>query len=138
MDADTLGLATALSVLGIYGLADLVEMARANTLNEMILSAVELHDLEQHVAHAVAAANLMPVAVTAYAEVGTATDGCAIQDASTTAAFTPPAAQLVLKVGNVRAKDKSCQAAVRTQQNHGGGYGLRNWLCSSVTIFARN
>ena len=93
MDADTLGLATALSVLGIYGLADLVEMARANTLNEMILSAVELHDLEQHAAHAVAAANLMPVAVTAYAEVGTATDGCAMQDASTTAAFTPPAAQ---------------------------------------------
>ena len=24
------------------------------------------------------------------------------------------------------------------QQNHGGGYGLRNSLCSSVTIFARN
>ena len=27
---------------------------------------------------------------------------------------------------------------IPTQQNHGGGYGLRNWLCSSVTIFARN
>ena len=46
MDADTLGLATALSVLGIYGLADLVEMARANTLNDLIVTAVEQQNLE--------------------------------------------------------------------------------------------
>ena len=47
MDADTLGLASALALLGIHKLADLVELARTGSLVEMILTAVEQQDLEQ-------------------------------------------------------------------------------------------
>ena len=41
MDSGTLGLASALAELGIYELADLVEMARAGDLHEMIVVAVD-------------------------------------------------------------------------------------------------
>ena len=55
MDAHSQGLASALAELGISNLADLVNLARAGpgVLNEMILGAVEHHDLEQRVAEAV-------------------------------------------------------------------------------------
>lgn len=39
MDADTQGLASALALLGIYNVADLVELARTGSLVEMILTA---------------------------------------------------------------------------------------------------
>ena len=47
MDADTQGLASALALLGIYNVADLVELAHTGSLVEMILTAVEQQDLEQ-------------------------------------------------------------------------------------------
>ena len=53
MDADTLGLACALADMAIYKLADLVELAREGVLNELILTAVELQNLEQRAAEAV-------------------------------------------------------------------------------------
>ena len=53
MDAHSQGLASALAELGISNLADLVDLARAGVLNEMILGAVEHHDLEQRVTEAV-------------------------------------------------------------------------------------
>jgi len=46
MDADTQGLASALALLGIYNVADLVELARTGSLVEMILTAVEQQDLD--------------------------------------------------------------------------------------------
>ena len=52
MDADTQGLASALALLGIYNVADLVGMARCGALHEVILTAVEQHKLEQRVAEA--------------------------------------------------------------------------------------
>ena len=42
MDSGTLGLASALAELGIYELADLVEMARAGDLHETIVVAVAI------------------------------------------------------------------------------------------------
>ena len=39
MDADTQGLASALALLGIYNVADLVELAHTGSLVEMILTA---------------------------------------------------------------------------------------------------
>ena len=53
MDSGTLGLASALAELGIYELADLVEMARAGDLHEMIVVAVDQGQLEQRVEQAV-------------------------------------------------------------------------------------
>ena len=53
MDADTQGLASALALLGIYNVADLVELARTGSLVEMILTAVEQQDLEQRATEAV-------------------------------------------------------------------------------------
>jgi len=47
MNADTQGLASALALLGIYNVADLVELAHTGSLVEMILTAVEQQDLEQ-------------------------------------------------------------------------------------------
>ena len=52
MDADTQGLAAALSSLGIYVVTDLIEMARSIVLHEMIVTAVE-QGLEQRVNEAV-------------------------------------------------------------------------------------
>ena len=40
-NADTQGLAAALSLLGIYKVTDLIEMARSSVLHEMIVTAVE-------------------------------------------------------------------------------------------------
>ena len=53
MDADTQGLASALALLGVYNVADLVELARTGSLVEMILTAVEQQDLEQRATEAV-------------------------------------------------------------------------------------
>ena len=55
MDSGTLGLASALAELGIYELADLVEMARAGGLHEMIVHvvAIDQGQLEQRVEQAV-------------------------------------------------------------------------------------
>ena len=53
MDHDTLGLASALSLLGIFRIADLVEMAHSGALVEMLLTAVEQQHLEQRVDEAV-------------------------------------------------------------------------------------
>ena len=53
MDADTQGLASALALLGIYNVADLVELAHTGSLVEMILTAVEQQDLEQRATEAV-------------------------------------------------------------------------------------
>ena len=53
MDAETLGLASALADLGIYKLADLIEHARGGVLNELVLTAVEQQNLEQRAAEAV-------------------------------------------------------------------------------------
>ena len=52
MDADTLGLASGLAMLGIYNVSDLVELARAGLLHEMIVHAAD-RQLEQHVTDAV-------------------------------------------------------------------------------------
>ena len=52
MDADTLGLASELAMLGIYNVSDLVEMARASLLHVMIVDAAD-RQLEQHVTDAV-------------------------------------------------------------------------------------
>ena len=51
--ADTQGLAAALSLLGIYKVTDLIEMARSSVLHEMIVTAVEQDYLEQRVNEAV-------------------------------------------------------------------------------------
>ena len=53
MDADTQGLASALALLGIYKVADLVELARIGSLVEMILTAAEQQHLEQRANEAV-------------------------------------------------------------------------------------
>ena len=55
MDSGTLGLASALAELGIYELADLVEMARAGGLHEMIVHvvAIDQGQLEQRLEQAV-------------------------------------------------------------------------------------
>ena len=53
MEADTLGLASALAMLGIYNVAELVELARAALLDTMIVVAVDQKNLEQRVAEAV-------------------------------------------------------------------------------------
>ena len=53
MDADTQGLASALALLGIYNVADLMELARTGLLVELILTAVEQQDLEQRATEAV-------------------------------------------------------------------------------------
>ena len=53
MDADTQGLASALALLDIYNVADLVELAHTGSLVEMILTAVEQQDLEQRATEAV-------------------------------------------------------------------------------------
>ena len=45
------------------------------------------------------------------ADVGTATEARQMRDASSTAAFTSPAAKIVLQVGSFRAKDKACQTS---------------------------
>ena len=52
MDAETLGLASGLAMLGIYNVSDLVELARAGLLHEMIVDAAG-RQLEQHVTDAV-------------------------------------------------------------------------------------
>ena len=41
MDADNLGLASGLAMLGIYMVSDLVELARAGLLHEMIVDAAD-------------------------------------------------------------------------------------------------
>lgn len=52
MDPGSLGLASALAWLGIHELADLVEMARAGNLHEMIIVAVDQGQLQQRVEQA--------------------------------------------------------------------------------------
>ena len=52
-NADTQGLAAALSLLGIYKVTDLIEMVRSSVLHEMIVTAVEQDYLEQRVNEAV-------------------------------------------------------------------------------------
>ena len=47
-----LGLASGLAMLGIYNVSDLVELARAGLLHEMIVDAAD-RQLEQHVTDAV-------------------------------------------------------------------------------------
>ena len=59
MDATTQGLASALTVLGINNLADLVEIARSGVLEEMIVTAVEWQNLEQRVNEAVVVQTLV-------------------------------------------------------------------------------
>ena len=54
-------------------------------------------------------------AVVATAEVGIATEPFQMRDASSTAAFTSPAVKIVVQAGSLRAKDKSCQAKVRSK-----------------------
>ena len=53
MDADNLGLASGLAMLGIYMVSDLVELARAGLLHEMIVDAADRQNLEQRVTDAV-------------------------------------------------------------------------------------
>ena len=53
MDADNLGLASGLAMLGIYMVSDLVELARAGLLHEMIVDAADRQNLEQRVIDAV-------------------------------------------------------------------------------------
>ena len=53
MDADTLGLASGLAMLGIYVVSDLVELARAGVLHELIVTAADHQNLEQHATEAV-------------------------------------------------------------------------------------
>ena len=52
MDPGSRGLASALAWLGIHELADLVEMARAGNLHEMIIVAVDQGQLQQRVEQA--------------------------------------------------------------------------------------
>ena len=52
-DSDTLGLASGLAMLGIYMVSDLVELARAGVLHEMIVDAADHKNLEQHATEAV-------------------------------------------------------------------------------------
>ena len=49
MDADILGLASALSLLGIYEVPVLVELARSGSLHELIVTEAEQRNLEQRV-----------------------------------------------------------------------------------------
>jgi hypothetical protein len=53
MDADALGLASALAMLGIYTISDMVELARTGVLDEMVVHAADHQSLEQHVTEAV-------------------------------------------------------------------------------------
>ena len=53
MDADTLGLASGLAMLGIHMASDLVGLARAGVLHELIVDAADHRNLEQHATEAV-------------------------------------------------------------------------------------
>ena len=53
LDAETLGLASGLAMLGIYVVSDLVELARDGLLDEMIADAADRQNLEHRVTDAV-------------------------------------------------------------------------------------
>ena len=53
MDAEALGLASGLAMLGIYMVSDLVGLARAGLLHELIVDAADHQNLEQHATEAV-------------------------------------------------------------------------------------
>jgi hypothetical protein len=52
MEADTLGLASGLAMLGIYMVSDLVGLARAGVLHELIVNAADHQNLEQRATEA--------------------------------------------------------------------------------------